>query len=214
MATGFRFAGDVIRVHGQRKGDNDLRPRGGPAKEYQSLPAGSFLLAFAAGEAEVKRMTSHYGIKNRQGRPMGLGSEGLVAACAAHGVTLRARARVVPQPGSKAGVHRWILLDGQLLDAYLRDAYSIRNSLAHEGSTAGARLQSGYFAKGGATTLRSMTLMLAEGFLQAAQDVAFLARGSRPSSSAWEWVEPPRSQASRMSATLRRHPDFPLPAIA
>lgn len=215
MSTGFRFASDVIWVHGHRGGEGSHRPRGGPLREFQSLPAASFLLSFAAGESLVKSAAGHHGLKNGRERTMGLGSRGLVAAFETVGVVLRARARVVPQPGNNSGVHRWVLLEGASLDAYLRDAYAIRNALAHSGTTDGLSLGSGFFTRRPSTALRSMTLMLAEGMVQAAQDVAYLARNStgHPSIADWEWVQPRRSGASRMPAALRRHPDFPLPPV-
>jgi len=214
VSTGFKLARDVIHVHGQRGGEGAYRPRGGPAQEYQSLPAGSFLLAFATGESLVKEAAEHHGIRIGRRQPMGLGNAGLVAAFDELGTPLRARARVVPQPGSSSGVHRWQLLEGASLDAYLRDAYAIRNALAHTGSTVDASLRSSFFLREGAVRLRSMTLMLAEGLLQAAQDVAFLAVRSAGTTSfaAWEWVEPVRSGASKMPVRLRTHPDFPLPS--
>ncbi|MGR6967427.1 hypothetical protein ACU610_23500 [Geodermatophilus sp. URMC 61] len=213
MSTGFRLARDVMWVHGERGGDGDHRPRGGPRREFQGLPAAVFLLAFAAGEAVVKHAAEHHGLVVGRDNPMGLGSHGLVEAFATKGVDLRARARVVPQPGNTTGVHRWVLLEGADLDAYLRDAYRVRNALAHTGVTTGLSLRSPYFLRQGRTELRSVTLMVAEGMLQAAQDVAHLAlRSTGPGAvDDWEWVEPTRSRASRLPAGLRRHPDFPLP---
>jgi hypothetical protein len=60
-----------------------------------------------------------------------------------------------------------------------------------------------------------MTLMLAEGLLQAAQDVAYLtlkAAGPAafPLTDNWEWVLPQQSGTGAMSARLWRYEAFPL----
>jgi hypothetical protein len=57
---------------------------------------------------------------------------------------------------------------------YLSDARPLRNRLDHTDTTVGVKQRSRYFTRCDKTELRSMTLMLAEGMLQAAQDVAYL----------------------------------------
>ncbi|TFB91455.1 hypothetical protein [Cryobacterium sp. HLT2-28] len=209
-SNGFSLAADVISVHGER-GDSKAqsRPQKGVVKKYRSLPASSFLLTFAAAEAAVKDANREERFV-REGSPHGIQWPLLVSSWAALGVPLLARARVIPQPGATTGIHRWMLLEGEDLSAYLSDAARLRNQLAHRASTSGIALTSEYFSRDGGE-LKSMTLMLAEGFLQAAQDVSFQVLGRRGDSRLWEWALPERSGTSRMTRKLHRHPAFPLP---
>jgi hypothetical protein len=124
-----------------------------------------------------------------------------------------ARTRVTPR--GSTGIHPWRLLEGEELDAYLADTRLLRNKLAHTGTTEGAPLRSQFFVKDGESRLPSMTLMLAEGLLQAAQDIAYLTLGATvPVASeraVWEWVLPRQSGTGRMPARLWSHEAFPLP---
>ena len=144
--------------------------------------------------------------------PLGLGGSGLVAAWAGAGVPLLARARVTP---CSTGIHPWRLPGGTDLESYLGDARSLRNQLAHVGTTDGAVLRSPVFVKNGRSALPQMTLMLGEGLLQAAEDVAYLALeaagpATSPVTDNWEWVLPRQSATGLMSARLWRHAAFPL----
>jgi len=119
-------------------------------------------------------------------------------------------------PRGTTGIHPWRLLGGTDLDSYLGDACSLRNRLAHVGTTDGAVLRSPFFVMNGKSALPQMTLMLAEGLLQAAQDIAYLALNATgpaaaPVTGGWVWVLPRPSATSRMQAWLRRHAAFPLP---
>lgn len=213
--TGFHLAGDLVWVHGQR-GDasGTHRRQGGVLEEFKSLPAAVFILAYAAGDSLVthaSRLSAVLGGRDGQ-TPLGMGSSGLVGAWAGH-CPLKARVRVTPQ--STVGIYPWRLLQGADLDAYLTDACLLRNKLVHTGRTEGAQLRSQFFTKSGGSKLPSMTLMLAEGLLQAAQDIAYLTLGTTvPAASeraVWEWVLPRQSSTGRMPDYLWSHPDFPLP---
>lgn len=216
--TGFHLAGDLVWVHGQRGGTGaQHRPRGHVSGPYTSLPAAIFMLAYAAGDSLVTHASGHMGVRGGTGgnTPLGLGGSGLVSAWAAAGVPLLARARVTPR--GTTGIHPWRLLGGTDLDSYLGDARSLRNRLAHVGTTDGARLGSPFFRKSGMPGLPQMTLMLAEGLLQAAQDVAYLALNAAgpaasPAVDSWEWVMPRQSATGAMSARLWRHAAFSLDA--
>lgn len=213
---GFDLAGDLVWVHGARAGNGGHRPQGGTPAPFRSLPAACFLLSFAAGEALVREASKALGVRSADGNaPLGLGSKGLVAGFAAENVPLSGRTRLAPRPGSNTRIHRWALLEGDALDGYLRDANAIRNFLAHSGKTAGAQLRGDWFARVPKDGLASMTLMLAEGMLQAAQDVAYVALAAAAPRSAslsnWSWVLPERTLTGRMPAALRRLPQFPLP---
>jgi len=213
--TGFHLACDLIWVHGQRDGTGAKhRPRGHVPEPYTSLPAAVFMLAYAAGESLVMQASSHMGIRGgvNGNTPLGLGSRGLVSAWAAAGTPLLARARVTPR---RTRIHPWRLLEGADLDDYLADARSLRNRLAHTGTTDGAVLRSPFFVMDGRSALPQMTLMLAEGLLQAAQDIAYLtlkaaAPAASPVTGSWEWVLPQQSGTGAMSARLWRHAAFPL----
>ena len=210
-SSGFSLAADVIAVHGER-GDSTAkaRPQSGVRKRYRSLPASSFLLSYAAAEVEVKDSNKAQEFVSN-GRAQGIHWPELVASWDACGLPLVARARMVPQPGARSGFHRWTLLGGGRLSDYLGDASRIRNQLAHRASTVGIPLYSGVFAPVGGE-LKSMTLMLAEGFLQAAQDISFQLRSQLQADlDQWEWALPERSSASRMPRALHRHVAFPLP---
>jgi hypothetical protein len=214
--TGFHLAGDLIWVHGQRDGTSaQHRPRGHVSGPYTSLPAAIFMLAYAAGDSLVAQASGHMGIRGGAdgNTPLGLGGRGLVSAWASAGVPLLARARVTPR--GTTGIHPWRLLGGADLDSYLGDARSLRNRLAHAGTTDGAGLRSPFFRKNGRSVLPQMTLMLAEGLLQAAQDVAYLTlNAAGPAASlvidSWEWVLPRQSGTGTMSMRLWRHAAFPL----
>lgn len=213
--TGFHLAGDLIWVHGQRDGtDAKHRPRGHVPEPYTSLPAAVFMLAYAAGDSLVMQASKHRGIRggDNGNTPLGLGGRGLVSAWAAAGTPLLARARVTPR---RTGIHPWRLLEGADLDGYLGDARSLRNRLAHAGTTDGAVLRLPFFVMDGRSALPQMTLMLAEGLLQAAQDVAYLTlKAAGPAASPvtdhWEWALPQQSGTGVMSARLWRYAAFPL----
>ena len=120
------------------------------------------------------------------------------------------------RPRGTTGIHPWRLLGGTDLDSYLGDARSLRNRLAHVGTTDGAGLRSPFSVMNGKSAVPQMTLMLAEGLLQAAQDIAYLALNATgpaaaPVTGGWEWVQPRPSATSRMQAWVRRHAAFPLP---
>ncbi len=214
--TGFQRAGDLVAVHGKRgNAEGPHRPPGWVSEEYTSIPAAIFMLAYAAGDGLVARASKQHGILGgRTGHdPLGLGSQGLVTAWAQAGHPLLARARVTPRDST--GIHRWHLLDGEALAAYLSDACLLRNRLDHTGTTAGVKLRSPYFTRGDTTELRSMTLMLAEGMLQAAQDIAYLTLSApAPAASggaAWKWVLPRQSGTGTMPWRMWRDKAFPLP---
>jgi hypothetical protein len=216
MTTGFDLAGDVIDVHGER-GNNagQHRPPGGVVGAYRSLPAASFVLAYAAVEPLVVKATKHHGVRNSKGVPLGPGAAELVDAWASVvGQNLKARARVVPQAGATTGRHRWQVLERDDLRDYLTDAVRIRNRLVHTGTLTGANLCSTWF-ESPAKRLSSMTLMLAEGWLQAAQDIAYQMLGSMtpepPERTNWRWVLPTRSSVSDLTKKLAYDPAFPLP---
>lgn len=209
--TGFHLARDLMWVHGQRgDAEGKHRPPGGVRGAFKSVPAAIFMLAYAAGDSLVTQASKQNGILGGSNRsvPLGLGSPGLVNAWADHG-PLIARARITPR--GSTGIHPWRLLEEADLDAYLADARSLRNKLAHTGTTEGAPLRSQFFVKLGKSGLPSMTLMLAEGLLQAAQDIAYLTLGATvPVASEradWEWILPRRSGTGQMpkgSGTIRR----------
>jgi hypothetical protein len=106
------------------------------------------------------------------------------------------------------------LLEGEALAAYLSDACLLRNRLDHTGTTVGVKLRSRYFTRGDKTELRSRTLMLAEGVLQAAQDVAYLTSSApAPATSggtAWKWVLPRQSGTGKMPRWMWQYEAFPL----
>jgi hypothetical protein len=214
--TGFHLAGDLIWVHGQRDGTSvQHRPPGHVSEPYTSLPTAIFMLAYAAGDSLVTLASGHMGIRGGAdgNTPLGLGGSGLVSAWAAAGVPLLARARVTPR--GTVRIHPWRLLADADLDSYLDDARKLRNRLAHAGTTDGARLRSPFLKKNGMPGLTQMTLMLAEGLLQAAQDVAYLALNAAgpaasPAMDSWEWVLPRQSATGAMKARLKRHAAFPL----
>jgi hypothetical protein len=213
--TGFHLAGDLVWVHGQR-GDaqGKHRPPGGVRDAFKSVPAAVFILAYAAGDSLVTQASRQNRVLGGEtgNVPLGLGSSGLVNAWA-NRHPLLARARVTPR--GSIGIHPWRLLEAAELDAYLADARSLRNKLAHTGTTEGALLRSQFFVRDGKSSLASMTLMLAEGMLQAAQDIAYLALGATvPVASEradWEWVLPAQSDTGRMPEKLWQHAAFPLP---
>jgi hypothetical protein len=213
--TGFHLACDLIWVHGQRDGTMAKhRPRGYVPRPYTSLPAAVFMLAYAAGDSLVTQASKHMGIRGgaNGNSPLGLGGKGLISAWAAAGTPLLARTRVTPR---RTGIHPWRLLDGADLDGYLGDARSLRNKLAHAGTTDGAVLRSPFFVREGKPALPRMNLMLAEGLLQAAQDIAYLAlkaagAAASPGAEQWEWVLPRQSGTGAMPAWLWRHERFPL----
>src|SRR5260370_25774486 len=179
--TGFQRAGDLVAVHGKRgNSEGPHRPPGWVSEEYTSIPAAIFMLAYAAGAGLVARASKQHGILGgRSGHdPLGLGSQGLVAAWAQAGHPLLARARVTPRDGT--GIHRWHLLEGEALAAYLSDACLLRNRLDHTGTTAGVKLPSPYFTPGGKPGLRSMTLILPEGMRQPPQHSPSLTRWPHP----------------------------------
>ena len=216
--SGFAVAGDMVWVHGQRAGTAGHRPQGGTHTPFRSLPPACFLISFAAGEALVTEASKALGVRADNngvaGAPLGLGSSGLVDRYAKAGIALTARARVRPRPGSKTGIHPWVLLESADLDGYLRDANTIRNRLAHRGSSEGD-LRTDWFAKVPERGLPNVTLMLAEGMLQAAQDIAYLAQSAacpRTSVTGWSWVLPERAQTGRIPARLRDLAQFPLPS--
>jgi hypothetical protein len=221
--TEFHLACDLIRVHGQRNGTGAKhRPRGHVPEPYTSLPAAVFMLTCAA--RLVMQASKHMGIRGgvNGNIPLGLGGRELVSASAAAGTPLLGRARVTPR---RTGIHPWRLLEGADLDGYLGDARSLQNRLAHSGTTDGAVLRSPFFVKNGRSAqlfvkngrsaLPRMTLMLAEGLLQAAQDVAYLALKAAgppafPLTDCWEWVLPRQSGMGAMSVRLWRYEAFPL----
>jgi hypothetical protein len=214
--TGFQRAGDLVAVHGKRgNAEGPHRPPGWVSEEYTSIPAAIFMLAYGAGDGLVAGASKQHGILGgRTGQvPLGLGSQGLVTAWAQAGHPLLARVRVAPQDGT--GIHRWHLLEGEALAAYLSDACLLRNRLDHTGTTVGVKLRSRYFTRGDKTELRSMTLMLAEGMLQAAQDVAYLTSSApAPATSggtAWKWVLPRQSGTGEMPRWMWQYEAFPLP---
>jgi hypothetical protein len=213
--TGFHLAGDLVWIHGQRgdaKGKH--RPPGGVRGPFGSVPAAVFMLAYAAGDSLVTQASKQSRVIGGKagGVPLGIGGSGLVDAWADH-CPLMARARITPR--GSTGIHPWRLLEGAELDAYLADARSLRNKLAHTGTTEGAPLRSQFFVRDGKSRLSSMTLMLAEGLLQAAQDIAYLTLGATvPVASEradWEWVLPVQSSTGWMPERLWSHEAFPLP---
>lgn len=213
--TGFHLACDLIWVRGRRDGtDARHRPRGRVRGPYTSLPAAIFMLAYAAGDSLIVQASKQAGIRGgtNENTPLGLGGKGLASAWTDAGKPLLARARVTPR---RTGIHPWQLLEGSDLDAYLGDARSLRNRLAHAGTTDGAELRSPFLVIDGKPALPQMTLMLAEGLLQAAQDIAYLTRKAGPTEfpdmDSWEWVLPEQSATGMMPAELWRHPAFPLP---
>jgi hypothetical protein len=216
MTTGFDLAGNMIEVHGERGNTaGQHRSPGGVRQAYRSLPAASFVLAYAAAEPLVLKATKHYGLRNSDGVPLGPGAADLVDAwAAAIGQNLKARARVVPQAGATTGRHRWQLLEGNELQDYLTDAVRIRNRVVHTGDPTGAKLCSTWFDSP-AKRLSSMTLMLAEGWLQAAQDIAYQMLCSIMPEPAertnWRWVLPARSAVSQLPKQPAHDPAFPLP---
>jgi hypothetical protein len=207
---------DLIWVHGQRDGTSaQHRPHGHVSGPYTSLPAAIFMLAYAAGDSLVTQASGHMGIRGgaEGNTPLGLGGRGLVSAWAGAGVPLLARARATPS--GTTGIHPWRWLGGADLDSYLGDARSLRNRLVHVGTTNGAGLRSPFFRKNGGSALPQMTLMLAEGLLQAAQYVAYLALdaagpAASPVMGSREWVLPRQSATGAVSARLWRHAAFPL----
>jgi hypothetical protein len=214
--TGFHLAGDLVWIHGRRGAtDGKHRPPGGVRDAFKSLPAAVFMLAYAAGDSIVTQASRRNQILGgTAGRtPLGLGSSGLVDAWAAR-CPLMARARITPR--GSTSIHPWRLLDGAELDAYLTDARLLRNKLAHTGGTEDAPLRSPFFVKDGQSGLTSMTLMLAEGLLQATQDIAYLtlsaAMPAVPDRADWEWVLPRQSATGWMPERLWRHEAFPLPS--
>jgi hypothetical protein len=222
--NGFQLAADLVWIHGKRGGETDQhRPQGGVPTAYRSVPAAVFLLAFATGEQLVKAASEREGImipagKKKDQRPKGIGNAGLVEDWAIRGVALRARARVAPSKPN-VGIADWVVLEGDDLQQYLRDAYLIRNRLAHNGSLIGlGELESRYFFRvrpdhteeEPSFAKPSVTLPIAEGMLQAAQDIAYLIAASEDRCD-WQWELPAQSRTGRMKNALWHDPAFPLP---
>lgn len=224
--SGFQLANDLIWMHGYRGGTTSkFRPhKVHVTKPYQSLPFAIFVLAFAACEERVKDACAREGLflDRRRTRPMHQGSAGFVERWFEKtGVALAARARTAPQ--ANAGVHRWEVLTASDLDAYLREGYLWRNQLAHEGgpdtldAPTAAKFKSRFYRRealgpDGKPILRKpmVNLNIAEGMLQAAQDIAYLT--ATPSEKAtWEWVIPRWSSTGRMTDKVAFDTRFPLP---
>ncbi len=204
----------MVWVHGQRGNPTGQhRPREYVPQPFRSLPAASFVLAFATAEMLVKKASRLRNVCDADGNPLSLGSPALVGGWHAMDVDLEARARITPRPGASTRIARWHLLKGDDLRRYLTDAVLIRNRIVHTGSPAGAKLRSDFFSRNG--KFPSMTLVLAEGWLQAAQDLSYAMLHSlqpaAPEIASWRWVVPDRARTGQMSAKLRDHPAFPLP---
>lgn len=224
--SGFQLANDLIWMHGYRGGTAErFRPHGiHVTKPYQSLPFAIFVLAFAACEERVKAACNREGLflDRRQTRPMHQGSAGFIEKWFDQtGVALAARARTAPRGSGK--VHRWEVLSADDLDAYLREGYVWRNQLAHEGgpdtldALTAVKFRSRFYRREGVNSngdviLRPpmVNLNIAEGMLQAAQDIAYLTATPAEQAS-WEWVLPRWSGTGRMTDKVAFDSRFPLP---
>ncbi len=221
--SGFQLANDLIWMHGYRGGTSEIfRPQSGVPSVYRSLPSAIFVLAFAAGEEMVKLACSRMELLHGRGAPMHLGSEGFVSAWREKtGEDLAARARIAPRVG--VSIHRWELLEGVELGGYLRDAYRWRNHLAHNGSPdsldqrSADQFETKYFRRevldgDGNIHFKSpeVNLNLAEGVVQAAQDIAYLTAspGDREN---WKWAVPRWSSTGKMPRKLAFDERFSLP---
>lgn len=208
MDNGFDLAYDLIQLHRDARTDPQTGKisKGVPSKIRCLVPA-AFLTAFAHGQVLVtaasKRRQLMRADKTRS-VPYHLGSTGMVKAYNGDGTNIAARCRVAPSGSTR--IWRWAVLTGPDLDDYLSDAYTIRNRIAHTGSPNGARVTSTWFcsAKG---TPASITLMAAEGLLQAAQDVSFMVATTAEQRN-WRFRLPPRTDTGLMPSDLESDPRF------
>lgn len=208
MSTGFEIARSLIDLHRELNSDDYGNFRRGrvPAKLGSLLP-GAFIVAFANAERHTKEAATRLGV----GPDIHLGSRTFVKSFEDKGVRLAARMRHAPR--GSANVWRWVLLEGDDLQVFLRDAYEIRNRLAHSGSdekTARDRDLTSEVFKDRNGREKRITLMCVEGILQAMQDIAYL---SRPAEADWEWQLPRRTRASSMPTKIQKDDRFPLPPI-
>ncbi|MFE3318160.1 hypothetical protein [Nocardia sp. NPDC059195] len=153
---------------------------------------------------------------------MHLGSKNFVSSWREKtGQELVARARTAPFARGK--VHDWELLEGNDLDEYLREGYAWRNQLAHTGTPdaldaeAAKAFGSRFYRPAvhlddGSVEFREPTvnLNLAEGMLQAAQDIAYLT-ATPEERSEWTWALPRWTDPGNMPDGLAFDRRFALP---
>ncbi len=199
MAERLKIPCDIISIH--RKDDSP-----GRKKEYQSLRYGAFLLTYGPFENFFENIT---GYRKKKGRTLPINPDRVRSAVSEeYGLgnitaSWRARARVVgPTSWSR---DPWILLEGQPLFSYLKDAASLRNLLTHGDDPKKMSNQSKAFptTKNGP----SIHLTSVEGLIQVAQDIASetaMAIAGKEIKIP-DWPEPPRTTARKIIPRPYRH---------
>ncbi|MBQ1041459.1 hypothetical protein KBX03_02955 [Micromonospora sp. C72] len=159
---------DLISVHR----DDPTRNR---RRRYQSIRYGAFLLTYGPFERFFNRLIELHGGPS-QG--LSLSTDKLRSTferrLAVPNLTKTWKARVRVAPGQHGGDKRWrwTYLAGPDLRDYLLDARRLRHLLAHGADPSDAENSSKTLYERRSDGGRSVTLMWAEGFLQAAQDIA------------------------------------------
>ncbi|MDG6109519.1 hypothetical protein Daura_31790 [Dactylosporangium aurantiacum] len=185
---------DLISVHR----DDPARSR---SRRYQSIRYGAFLLTYGPFERFFNRLIELHGGPS-QG--LSLTTDKLRSTfeqrLAVPNLTnsWKARVRVAPGTHSRDMRWRWIYLNGSALRDYLLDARRLRNLLAHGADPSDAENSSMTLYVRRAGGGHSVTLMWAEGFLQAAQDLASITarRLAGDDIALPDWPQPVRSGVS------------------